>query len=1637
MQPIILKFMNNSIVKKCNSHFSKSIFLTVSHTTQVNCRKGFLFIVFLFSVSFVNAATITSTATGGAWTTGSTWVGGVVPLSTDTVIIATTGANSVTAILTGRTYTCAVLTINNGASLLIRRNFTVNGATSISGTITFGSTSTRVRTMTFNGAVTLNSTALWIETTVSAAPKITFGNNFVNNAATFTALTGVHTFKGTAMTISGATISAMPNISITGSYTNNGSVTSSTSIIGTGSLTNGATGLLTIGGTITVTTLTATAVANTVNYNGVAQTAKVTTYHNLILSGSNAKTFATTPTVNGVLSLESTASIFVTTGVVTYGANATLQYNKPAAYVATSEEWITPFNGLGGIIIANTGAISMNTAKVLNSSCPVLINAGAILTTANNQLTFGGNFTNSGTFNAGSSIIDINGTMATQSISGFTTTGLVSMTKTSGTATFTSNVSGAAFTINGSGGTLNLGSALTHNFSGITTLTAGTLNGGSSILNENAVSTTAWNGNGALFVAGTSTVNFNASGNQTLSATATTFNNLTFSNSGIKSITTATCIANGIVSMEGLATVSAAPTYGTNAKLRYNTTTARTAGVEWITPFAATGGVEIANSGAITMNVAKVFNASVPLTISSGATLNTANLQLNLGGNFINTSGTFNAGSSPIIIENTMASQSIAGFTTTGLVSMTKATGTATFLGNVNASGLTLNGSSGTLNLGVGLTHTFTTNITRTAGTLNGGSSILKFAGLLSGTGGTFIANTGTIEYNGAAQNVVLLPYYNLVLSGSGIKTFAASTTISNSLSITSGVVANLGTGLLHTSSGLSLGGAFQVIGSWGGTGSGATNINTTYFSASTGKINNNCSVPVIVTQPNAPSPICSGNGTQTITVTASGSGLQYSWRKNGVALINGGVVSGQGTNALVLTNPVTSDAGNYDVIVGGTCISSVTSNTVVVTINALPNITTQPTSITVCQNTNASFSVTTSAVSPTYQWQYSTNPVTTWTNTNSLVGVSGHTNSNLSLANVPLTYNNYNFRCVVTSNSGCITNSNPALLTINGISQVGAISANQYICSGTTLQSNIAIASATGVVQWQKADNAAFTINVSSIGTNATVLTIAEVGTLSSTTYFRAVVTNGICSSAISNTVIAIVATTTWTSAGGGSWTNGAPNGATAAIISYNYTSTGDLEACNLTVNNGANVIISSGDNVNLYGAITVSSGSFTLNNNANLTQVTDVTNTGNIIVKRASAAIMRLDYTLWSSPVNGQQMQSFSPSTLSNRFYTYNPSTNLYDVISSPSTTNFETGKSVLIRTPNNHPTTPTIWTGTFTGLPNNGPVSISVANATFNAVGNPYPSTIEADAFIADNNLTDPIYFWRKTNNAANTSYATYTTAGGVSNSGDQLSLIPNGTIQVGQGFVVKSTSTSLNFTNAMRISDNVNQFLKLEEDRSRVWLNLTNSAGFFSQTLIAYMDDATVGLDPAIDGRFFNDSQTALTSIINNEEFAIQGRSLPFDSNDVVALGFKSALPGNYTIAINSVDGLFVENENIFLRDNLTNTMHDLRTSNYTFTTEAGVFNTRFEILYLNPLGVHQNVFNENAVVVYKQNQDIIVNSNATTMSNVKVYDSRGRLLIEKKNINASEIKINPGVSNQVLILKITSDENEVVTKKVVN
>ena len=625
----------------------------------------------------------------------------------------------------------------------------------------------------------------------------------------------------------------------------------------------------------------------------------------------------------------------------------------------------------------------------------------------------------------------------------------------------------------------------------------------------------------------------------------------------------------------------------------------------------------------------------------------------------------------------------------------------------------------------------------------------------------------------------------------------------------------------------------------------------------------------------------------------------------------------------------------------------------------------------------------------------------------------------------------------------------NPTITTISPTTRQAGLGAFTLTVNGTNFVNGESI------VRWNGSNRTTTFVSSTQITAAITAADVLSSGT-SSVTVFNT------CNSTSTTAQSFIVSggcasSTIWNGSG---WSNGLPASDKSVTFTGSYSGVA-ITACDLSINSPANVTFSSG-NATIGGAITVQSGAtLTFNNNVNLIQTTEAVNSGNVIIKRNSNPLMRFDYIGWSSPVLNQGLLSYSPLTSINptvRFYTFNSATNLYTSVGTPAinTATFDSGKGYLIRLPFDHPTAPTVWTGTFTGQPNNGAKSVALANhisdATkrFNLIGNPYPSTISIPAFASANsaNIEPSIYFWRKTNNTLSPSYCSYNIVSGVyADNGEAYTENPNGVIQIGQGFLAqaKPGATEVVFANNQRIANNTNQTFRSSSlsststntENNNFWLNMTGAPTEFSQTVIGYHSNATQGIDD-YDSVYFNDGAIAFTSIVDGQNLVIQGRVGPFNPADVVPMRYKVANSGTYSIVIDHAEGIFSSgSQSIYVKDNLLNTYHNLNTGAYTFTSTAGTFADRFEVVYQTALSNDVVDFTSNNVTLYNQNNILNINSGNTTMDTVKVFDIRGRLIIEKKNIVSSQVQINVPPTNQVLLVEITSIEGINVVKKVLN
>lgn len=512
----------------------------------------------------------------------------------------------------------------------------------------------------------------------------------------------------------------------------------------------------------------------------------------------------------------------------------------------------------------------------------------------------------------------------------------------------------------------------------------------------------------------------------------------------------------------------------------------------------------------------------------------------------------------------------------------------------------------------------------------------------------------------------------------------------------------------------------------------------------------------------------------------------------------------------------------------------------------------------------------------------------------------------------------------------------------------------------------------------------------------------------------------------------------TTWN---GSSWDNGTPNKDIRAIINGNYTSSGDLECCTLDISGTSQVTLQSGDTFTVVRAINVdASANFTVENNANLIQINDVANSGNITVLKESAPIIRLDYTSWSSPVSGQNLLAFSPQTVTTRFYEYvtggtTPATAYTSV--DPSANDFVPAKGYIIRAPNNwSSSTSSSYNGLFTGVANNGNYEVSTTTG-FNMLGNPYPATIEGSHFIASNRTIETLYFWTHTVAASGGTYpqnnfASYTTLGGVASAAGGE--IPDGSIKPGQGFYFYSSEDeTLLFHNALRYDVKNSQFFRTENEnteKNAFRLNLYENENAANQILIGYSTNSSKGFDLGIDGKMFEMNSSLIYTLIDEEKYCINGRGI-FTESDSFNLSFKANNNSLYKIAIENKEGIF-NNTPIYLKDNFTESFINLNENEYTFSSEEGTFDNRFEIHYKKA----DNNFTENDFFVFSKDNSIALNS-SNKFTHVSVYDITGRMVIDE-NISGNQTELTSILkTNSVLLIQVTFNDGSSKTKKIIH
>jgi len=553
--------------------------------------------------------------------------------------------------------------------------------------------------------------------------------------------------------------------------------------------------------TVTVNTITTNSIATVTVSNGAVTLGANLTTASLSIAGGSLSVGANTLTVNGDATGAGTLNGNSGTVSVTGNMGVTT-YSKTSGTTSVGGNWTVTSYTAGGTLTFNGGAAQMVTSNTQDLGTVTVTGAGTDVQ-LQDALAAGAVTVSSGTLTTGNhgvsaSSLAVNGTFDASGQTGANATAVTGAVSGSGTVT----AGGAAFgagsisvaTFTGGSGTLTVTGAVTSG-------TAFTASSGTTYIGGNVAVTGTFSANGG-------TVNLNTAAAGAIS-NSPVFNNLTVSNGtktlnsnvsvgGALNITggtlevgtytlgvTGSITNSGTLTSDGAITCAAFTSTGTFTNAGSNTIgasgnvqiTGTFNGTATDNTLTMSGAATTLNASATLGNLVVSNNVSLltsgltldgSLTISSG-TFSCSDLNITVSGNWTNSSA-FTAGSGTVTFTGGGTQSVNPGASAFNAISVTKSGGSLTFTSNtLSASSFTnaANGYSVSFAAGCSISDTGVTTFGNTGGlTLATGATYTFTGGLTATTAGTNTLAGTVATGGGAGQNISLS---NLTIGTGGL----------------------------------------------------------------------------------------------------------------------------------------------------------------------------------------------------------------------------------------------------------------------------------------------------------------------------------------------------------------------------------------------------------------------------------------------------------------------------------------------------------------------------------------------------------------------------------------------------------------------------------------------------------------------------------------------------------------------------------------------------------------------------------------------------------------------------------------------------------------------------------------------------
>ncbi|MFM7840156.1 MAG: hypothetical protein ACKO6K_11345, partial [Chitinophagaceae bacterium] len=242
---------------------------------------------------------------------------------------------------------------------------------------------------------------------------------------------------------------------------------------------------------------------------------------------------------------------------------------------------------------------------------------------------------------------------------------------------------------------------------------------------------------------------------------------------------------------------------------------------------------------------------------------------------------------------------------------------------------------------------------------------------------------------------------------------------------------------------------------------------------------------------------VCAGTNTTTLTVGGFTSAVSK-WQSASNSTFTADVQDISSTSNQITVTNLSATTFYRAVISNGACTAFSSTGTVTVNQPSVAGSISGATSV--CPGTNSTLLTLANATGTTYQWQSSSTLNGTYAN------ITGATATTYTASN--LSANTY-YQVVVKNGVCAAVTTTPVMMTVYPAAVGGTMAGSDTVCSGSSYITLTISGNVGTITQWESSPVANFTSGVVTISNTTNSLNAID---LTSTTYYRALITNGSC---------------------------------------------------------------------------------------------------------------------------------------------------------------------------------------------------------------------------------------------------------------------------------------------------------------------------------------------------------------------------------------------------------------------------------------------------------------------------------------------------------------------------------------------